>query len=231
MKIEIWSDFSCPFCYIGKKRFEQALSMFEHKEEVSVVFKAYQLDPQAEKQTSENAYELFSKSHQITVSETKKKFSAVSESAKTVGLTFNYDIVKMTNTYDAHRLAKWAFQYGLDQVLTERLMKAYFSEGANLADHETLVALASECGLNKDEAALVLSENRFASNVKDDIFEAKKIGVQGVPFFVVNRKYGISGAQQTDYFLAALEQIWDEEHGLIDLSDEGESCSDGSCCL
>ncbi len=230
MKIEIWSDFSCPFCYIGKKRFEKALSEFKHKDEVEVVFKAYQLNPLAEKTTDKNAYETFAKSHQISIEETKKRFDNTVQSAKSVGLEFRYDIVQMTNTFDAHRLAKWANLLGLEQRLTDRLMKAYFTDGYNLADMETLVKLAVEVGLDENSARKVLHENQFTQDVRSEINEAKRIGVQGVPFFVVNRKYGISGAQQEAYFLAALNQIWDEDHPTIPEEDAKTSYCTGDDC-
>ena len=180
MKIEIWSDFSCPFCYIGKKRFEQTI-----------------------------------------------------QNAKTVGLDFRYDLIKMTNTFDAHRLTKWSSQFELEQQLTDRFMKAYFTEGYNLSDFDTLVKLASEVGLDENLARKVLIENLYANDVRNEISEAKRIGVQGVPFFVVNRKYGISGAQKEAYFLAALEQIWDEDHPVevLDQEDESSYCTGDNCEL
>lgn len=230
MKIEIWSDFSCPFCYIGKKRFENALSEFKHKDEVEVVFKAYQLNPLAEKTTDKNAYETFAKSHQISIEETKKRFENTVQNAKSVGLEFRYEIIQMTNTFDAHRLAKWANNFGLEQRLTDRLMKAYFTDGYNLADIETLVKLAVEVGLDENKARKVLQENQYTQDVRSEISEAKRIGVQGVPFFVVNRKYGISGAQQEAYFLAALNQIWDEDHPTIPEEDAKTSYCTGDNC-
>jgi len=233
MKIEIWSDFSCPFCYIGKKRFEQALSKFNHADEVDVVYKAYQLNPMAEKTMEGNAYEAFAKSHHMTLDEAKNRLDGITQNAKTVGLDYRYDLMQMTNSYDAHRLAKWANQFALEAKLTDRLMKAYFTEGYNLAEIDTLVQLATEVGLKGDEARKILVDNQYSSDVRNEINEAKRIGVQGVPFFVVNRKYGISGAQQEEYFLAALEQIWEEDHPLETLHDEDEAgfCTDESCSV
>ena len=230
MKIEIWSDFSCPFCYIGKKRFEKALTDFIHKEQVEVVFKAYQLNPNAEKSTDKNAYETFANSHQISIEETKKRFENTVQNAKSVGLDFRYDLIQMTNTFDAHRLAKWANHFGLELKLTDRLMKAYFTDGYNLADIDTLVKLADEVGLDKDTARKVLQESQFSNDVRNEISEAKRIGVQGVPFFVVNRKYGISGAQQEAYFLAALNQIWDDDHPTIPEEDAKTTYCTGEDC-
>lgn len=233
MKIEIWSDFACPFCYIGKKRFERALANFEHKNDVQIVFKAYQLNPNAPKTMTGTAAEAFAKSHNSTVDQAKARFRMFAENAKTVGLTYDYDKVQMTNTFDAHRLAKWAGTLQKEDVLTDRLMKAYFTEGLNLADFSVLKRLAGEVGLDQELAATMLENGTYGDVVKSEIAEARKIGVQGVPFFVVNRKYGISGAQEEDYFAAALKQIWSEDHPLQTLETESDAhvCDDESCSI
>lgn len=232
MKIEIWSDFACPFCYIGKKRFEQALARFPHKDQVEVLYYAYQLNPNAPKVMVGTAYESFAKGHGTTVEQAKARFAMFTQNAKTVGLVYNYDIIQMTNTFDAHRLAKWAATLGLEGVVTERLMKAYFSEGKNLADHATLVVLMKEVGLDGSQAEAVLKDGSYTDEVRRQISESRQIGVQGVPFFVVNRKYGISGAQSEEYFYAALEQLWQEEQGANVFGDDdatGGVCNDEGC--
>jgi len=229
MKIEIWSDFACPFCYIGKKRFESALSKFEHKDEVEVIFKAYQLNPDAPKEMKGTAYESFALSHQMSVEDAKKRFDMFTKNAAGSGLVYRYDRIQMTNTFDAHRLAKWANTFGKEQLVTERFMKAYFTDGMNLANKQDLLTLVDELGLSTSEAKQVLETDQFKNEVIDQEQEAKKIGLQGVPFFVVNRQYGISGAQQEDYFMAALEQIWDEEHPNKESTTE--MCTDESCSL
>lgn len=233
MNFEVWSDFACPFCYIGKKNFENALSKFKHKDQVNVVFKAYQLNPDAPKVMQGTAYESFAKGHNMSVSEAKQRFQMFTENAKKVGLVYNYDIIQMTNTFDAHRLAKWANTFGKEQILTDRLMKAYFTEGKNLSDWNTLVSLASECGLDNLSAQKVLENGEFAEEVLSQQREAREIGVQGVPFFVINRKYGVSGAQPEAYFQNAIEQIWKEDHPLetLDESEEGPVCTDESCSI
>ncbi|MGD9909701.1 MAG: DsbA family protein [Candidatus Izemoplasmatales bacterium] len=233
MKIEIWSDFACPFCYIGKKRFENALQKFAHKDQVEVIYKAYQLNPNAPKVMKGTAYESFAEGHHTTVEQAKQRFNMFTENAKTVGLTYNYDIIQMTNTVDAHRIAKWANQFGKEPAVTDRFMKAYFTEGYNLADFDTLVKLVGEVGLDQNEARNVLEKNDFLDKVLSEQQEARQIGVQGVPFFVINRKYGVSGAQQEEYFSAALEQIWQEENPLVSLedADEESACTDESCSL
>ncbi|MGE4320568.1 MAG: DsbA family protein [Acholeplasmataceae bacterium] len=230
MKIEIWSDFGCPFCYIGKARFEQALNQFEHKDSVEVIYKAYQLNPYAPKEMKGSAAEAFAQGHGMSVSQAKDRFKMFVENAKTAGLTYNYDIIQMTNTFDAHRLAKWANQFGLEPKLTSLLMKAYFTDGKNVADFSTLVAIAQEAGLNADEAKKVLEEGQFKDQVNAEINEARQVGVQGVPFFVINRKYGVSGAQATEYFLQALRQIYQEEQPLQKLeADDSATCDHDEC--
>jgi predicted DsbA family dithiol-disulfide isomerase len=177
------------------------------------------------------AYESFAKGHGTTVEQAKERFKMFTQNAKSVGLTYNYDIIQMTNTFDAHRLAKWANTKGLEDQLTSRLMKAYFTDGLNLADYETLANLATEVGLSKEEALQILNENSYKDQVTTEQQEARQIGVQGVPFFVLNRKYGISGAQQTEYFTQALEQIWAEENPLQTLNDQDDSqaCDHDEC--
>ncbi len=231
MKIEIWSDFACPFCYIGKTRFEQALAAFKHKNKVDIVYKAYQLNPNAPKVMMGSADEAFAKSHNMTKEQAKERFKMFTQNAKTVGLEYRYDLIQMTNTFDAHRLAKWANTLGKEDVITSRLMKAYFTEGQNLADTKALINLAAEVGLDPKEAEKVLKNNEYSDQVTAQQQEARQLGVQGVPFFVINRKYGISGAQQTDYFTRALEQIWQEENPLqtLENQDKDASCDHDEC--
>jgi predicted DsbA family dithiol-disulfide isomerase len=230
MKIEIWSDFACPFCYIGKTRFEQALNQFKHKDEVEVVYKAYQLNPAAPKEMKGNAIETFAKGHGMSVADAKQRFSMFVENAKTVGLEYNYDIIQMTNSFDAHRIAKWANQFGLEPKVTTALMKAYFTDGKNIADINTLVEVAKSVGLDPEKAKNVLNSEQYKEQVNQEIMEARQVGVQGVPFFVINRKYGVSGAQQTEYFTQVLNKIYEEETPIKTLdSDEAGACGDEEC--
>ncbi|MEE4662281.1 MAG: DsbA family oxidoreductase [Halieaceae bacterium] len=232
MKIELWSDFACPFCYIGKKRFEQALEAFPHKDKVEVVLKAYQLDPNAPKVMTKSPAETFAKGHHMSVEQAKQRFDMFQTQAQTVGLTYNYDTIKMTNSFDAHRLAKWSNQFGKEYELTGRLMKAYFTDGLNIANIDTLAMLAGEVGLDEQEAKKVLKTNQYADQVKGEITEGRQIGVQGVPFFVLNRKYGVSGAQPVEYFTQVLEKLWEEEKPQFETMEgasEGAVCNDETC--
>ncbi|MFH0767582.1 MAG: DsbA family oxidoreductase [Bacillota bacterium] len=231
MKIEIWSDFACPFCYIGKKKFEQALNEFKYKDKVEVIYKAYQLNPNAPKVMQGTAYESFAKGHGATPEQAKQRFDSFTQNAKTVGLEYRYNRIQMTNTLDAHRLAKWANQFGKEDLITNRFMKAYFTDGLNIADYQTLQNLVKEIGLDENEALKVLESNQYHNQVLAEQHESRQIGVQGVPFFVLNRKYGISGAQQKEYFAQSLNKIWKEENPIDILGDgdEDASCEHDEC--
>lgn len=233
IKIELWSDFACPFCYIGKTRFDIALNEFEHKDQIKVVYKAYQLNPNAPLTMDGSAAETFAKGHRMSVEQAKERFKMFSENAKTVGLEYNYDIIQMTNTFDAHRVAKYANTVGKEAEVTTRFMKAYFTDGLNLADKDTLLKLAMEVGFDEGEVKEVLDNDLFGDLVKEQMAESRTVGVQGVPFFVIDRKYGISGAQQLDYFKHALDYIWaeHEKNTIETLEPESKTsyCTDESC--
>lgn len=233
MKIELWSDFACPFCYIGKTRFDKALAKFKHKDEVEVLYKAYQLNPAAPKKALGSPAEAFAKGHGVTVDQAKAKFDMFVNAAKDVGLVYNYDIIQMTNSFDAHRIAKWARTFNKEMEVTNRFMKAYFTEGKNLADADTLIELVTELGLDPREAKSVLTSTKFKDVVEAEINEGRQVGVRGVPFFVLNRKYGISGAQPVEHFTEVLEQLWAETNPVEELKvmSKGHTCDDEGCSI
>lgn len=233
MKIELWSDFACPFCYIGKTRFDNALERFEHKDQVELIHKAYQLNPTAPKVMNSTAAEAFAKGHRVTETQALSKFEMFVDSAKSVGLEYNYEIIQLTNSFDAHRVAKWARKYNKETEVTNRFMKAYFTEGKNIADIDTLVSLIGELGLNEVEAKEVLNGSGYRNIVEDEINEGRKVGVRGVPFFVLNRKYGISGAQSEEYFTKVLEQLWSELNPIKEINgaSKANTCDDESCII
>lgn len=210
MKIEIWSDYACPFCYIGKKTLEQALERSGYIQ-AEISFKAYELDPQAPVGQDVPIYESLAKKTGQTIEQTKKMTEGVAEHARTVGLEYNFDGMVQANTFDAHRLVKWAGAEGKEAELSEILMQSYFLEGNNVSKHTVLLEAAEAAGLPREDGEAVLTSDRFKEEVEKDISEARQIGVQGVPFFVVNRKYAISGAQPVEAFVEALEQIGEEE--------------------
>lgn len=232
MKIEVWSDFACPFCYIGKRRFEGALEHFEHKDEVEVVFRSFELDPNAPRKTEENMHSILASKYGMSYEKAKGMNDNLTEQAKAVGLDYYFDTMQPTNTFDAHRLTHWAGEFGKRYEMTERLFKAYFTESELLGDHAVLARLAGEIGLDEKAAAKMLESDAYKEDVHEDEGQSSRLGISGVPFFVVNQKYGISGAQPEEVFVNALDKIWKEEHPLtmVDGSDD-LACKDGSCAL
>lgn len=234
MKIEVWSDYVCPFCYIGKRRLEKALEQFPNRDAVHVEFKSFELDPNAETYSEKSINESLAEKYGMSVEQAKQNNVQLAMQAAQEGLTFNFDTMKPTNTFDAHRLAKFAKTKGKDQELTERLLHAYFTETKNVGDHETLATLAEEVGIDRDEALNVLNhQDDYANEVRQDLALARQYGVTGVPFFVINDKYAISGAQPLETFVSALEKVWEEESAKpkfesLDGAD-GAVCADGSC--
>lgn len=210
MKIEIWSDVACPFCYIGKRRLEEALSTFEHKDEVEIEWKSYLLNPNQESNTGQSLYEYLSAAKGWTMEFTLQANQQVIEMAKEVGLNYKMDDVVMANTTDAHRLIQFAKTQNKGEAIEEALFKAYFMEGKNLADFNTLVEIASSIGLDANQSLDVLNQKSFTENIQKDIYEASQIGVRGVPFFVFDNRYGISGAQPLEVFTRTLEQTYQE---------------------
>ncbi|KAA0948462.1 DsbA family oxidoreductase [Sporosarcina sp. ANT_H38] len=210
MKIEIWSDYVCPFCYIGKRRLEEALEQTGLGEKAEVVFKAYELDPNSPAVSDTLMKESLATKYGMSVEEAKKMTDNVVDQAKSVGLNYNFDAMTPSNTFNAHRLAKLAEQEGFDKTVSENLLKAYFIDGEKIGSVDVLLRIAEEAGISRDRAKAVLDSDEFADDVRTDIAEAQQIGVKGVPFFVINRKYAISGAQPAEAFANALRQAAEE---------------------
>ncbi|MEW9502085.1 DsbA family oxidoreductase [Jeotgalibacillus marinus] len=236
MKVQIWSDYVCPFCYIGKRKFEKALSEFAGRDEVEVVYRSFELDPHAPVDPTKSMYELLAGKYGMTIDRAKEMTNGMVEQAKEVGLDYDFDKMIRTNTRDAHRLTHFASTQGKMAELTERLLQAYFSESQHIGKHETLAKLAAEVGLDHDQVMAVLSSNDFESNVQHDVDEASRIGVTGVPFFVIGEKYAVSGAQPSDVFKEVLDKVWQEKkepllvhEGSMNMKDDDADCSDGSC--
>lgn len=234
MKIEVWSDYVCPFCYIGKRRLEHALERFPNKDQVEVVYKSFELDPNSPIQHDGDIHDLLAGKYGMSREQAMDANRNVGEAARGVGLNYDFDRMRYTNTFDAHRLAHFAQEKGLSQALTERLMQAYFTEGAFLGDPEELAKLAAEAGLNPEEVLQVLQSDAYAENVRADENEAMNLGVRGVPFFVLDGKFAVSGAQPDSVFDQALSRAWGERSPLTVLGDDSEladGCSDGACAV
>ncbi|TXH23846.1 MAG: DsbA family oxidoreductase [Elusimicrobia bacterium] len=209
MVIGIWSDVLCPFCYIGKRELEGALEEFEHRDKVRVEWRSFELDPHATKGGEQDTYAMLVERYGISHEEAVQRVQGVVQRAASVGLTFRMDLAKPTNSFDAHRLLQLAKQQGLGDAMKERLLHAYFTEGLHIADHEVLQKLAAEVGLEATMVTALLSSDHLADEVRNDELEARRYGVQGVPFFVLDERLAVRGAQARSTFLAALRQAWD----------------------
>ncbi|MEO8534302.1 MAG: DsbA family oxidoreductase [Flavobacterium sp.] len=207
MKIEIWSDIMCPFCYIGKRQLESALAEFPN-DEFEIEWKSFQLDPTIEPQSGKDVYTFLAERKGMSVEQSIEMHKGVTERAKSVGLDYHFDKAIISNSFTAHRIIQLAKTKKLGDEMEEIFFKAYFTEGRDLNDGPTLLELAEKAGLDRNETLKVLeNENLFLSDVHTDIMEAQKIGVQGVPFFVFDRKYAISGAQPVETFVQTIKEM------------------------
>ncbi|MED0963259.1 DsbA family oxidoreductase [Bacillus paramycoides] len=238
MKIEVWSDFVCPFCYIGKRRLEMALEQFPHRDDVEVEFKSFELDPNTPIYSGTSISEVIAAKYGISVEEANRNNIQIGNNAASIGLSFNFEEMKPTNTFDAHRLAKFAKDQGKEKEITENLLFAYFTESRNLSDAETLSTIAETSGLDKKEALNVINnKNAYANEVRIDEAIAQQYKITGVPYFIVNQKYAISGAQPLEAFVGTLQQVWEEENpkpepqNLSINSTTDAYCTDGSCSI
>ncbi len=210
LTVEVWSDVVCPFCYIGKRELEAALSRFAHKDSVVVVWRSFELDPNAPANSGESTYSMLSRKYGMTLEQARVRSAGVKERAETLGLHYDFDKTVVGNSFDAHRLLQFAKTKGKGDAMKERLLKAYFTEGRHISDHATLRDLATEVGLQEAEVSAVLASTAYANEVRSDEQEARQLRITGVPFFVLDRRLGVSGAQSSDHFLQALEQAWGE---------------------
>ncbi|MEC3881741.1 DsbA family oxidoreductase [Parapedobacter sp. 10938] len=235
MKIEIWSDIMCPFCYIGKRHLETALNQFSDADAIDVVWKSYQLDPYIPRNPEyKNTYAYLAATKGMSYDEAKQMTAGVTQAAANAGLTMDFERAVVANSFDAHRLVHLAQTKGLASTVKENLFHAHFTEGKDVNSHEVLIAVGTAAGLTETEISAVLASDLYSDAVAADIREARDIGVRGVPFFVFNRKYAVSGAQPTDVFLQTLEKSfaeWRAENPKVTLTvAEGPTCGpDGRC--
>lgn len=207
IKIKIWSDVLCPYCYIGKRHLEQALSRFESRNAVEIEWKSFELDPHARKARSGSIYELLAAKYGQSEQWARTMTERMTEMAANSGLRFDFARSIPTNSLDAHRLIQLAKKHGLQDAAEEKLFAAYLSEGRDISDHDTLTQLGTEIGLPQDETREMLASERYTAEVRQDEQEAALLGIRGVPFFVFNEKYAVSGAQPVDVFLDALRNL------------------------
>jgi predicted DsbA family dithiol-disulfide isomerase len=209
LTVEIWSDVVCPWCYLGKRRFENALARFDHRDEVEVRFRSFELDPTAPAVNQGPPAERLASKYGISVEQAAASQKQLTEVAAAEGLEYHLDRAPGGNTFDAHRLLQLAVERGVQPEVKERLMRAHFTEALPIGDHDTLVQVASEAGLDEDEARAALESDRYADAVREDEHLAERIGIQGVPFFVLGRRFGVSGAQPPEILLEALTRSWE----------------------
>ena len=232
MKVKIWSDVRCPFCYIGKKKFEAALAKFPQQEQVEIEWKSYQLDPHLKTDPNLSTLEYFMQTKGVSEEQARQMFQGATNMAAEVGLNFKLETSVTANSFMAHRLIQMAKSTVLGNEIEEALFKAHFEDAKNIDDAEVLLEVATSIGMDADEVKTMLESDDFAYDVKQDEMEARNIGVRGVPFFVFDDKYAISGAQPSETFLQTLEKAWEESKPKkTELKiTEGNSCSpEGKC--
>ncbi|WP_426090424.1 DsbA family oxidoreductase [Flavobacterium sp. DSR3-2] len=233
LKIQIWSDIMCPYCYIGKRRIEGALALFEHKDAVEIEWKSFQLDAGFIASPEDNMVEHLAEKYRKDSDWAQNMLDSMTENAKNSGLDFHFEKSILANSLNAHRLLHLAKKHNLADNLEEILFKAYLTDGKNVNDLNTLKTLGLEAGLNAEAIEEVLNSDAYANEVQQDIEEARSIGVQGVPFFVFDNKYAVSGAQHVETFVKTLEKVWEEgkfdsKVTLLNATD-GDSCGIDGC--
>jgi len=229
VKFEIWSDVVCPWCYIGKRHLEQALERFPHDDEVDIVWKAYELDPHAPGQPVGRYPERIARKYGISEGQARASIQRMVNAGADAGMDFRFDDLRAGNTFDAHRLLHFAQFLAVLDDLTERLLLAAFTEGRPIGDRKTLVELAGDVGITQPEARRVVESDDFGREVREDEARAMEIGATGVPFFVFDGRFGVSGAQPPETLLHVLERAWSEANPIeiipaTDAACEGDTC-------
>jgi predicted DsbA family dithiol-disulfide isomerase len=228
MHVEIWSDIACPWCYVGKRRFEAALAAFPHRDQVHVTWRSFELDPgaPAERAGSRDAH--LAEKYGTSLEQARAMHDRMTETAAGEGLDFRFDIARSANTFDAHRVLHLAAERGVQDAVKERLLRAHFTEGELVSDHEVLARLAGEAGLDAGEVREVLATDAYADAVRDDERTAGSLGITAVPFFVVDRALGAAGAQPPEVLGGLLEQGWAARSPLAVVAD-GDACGIDGC--
>ncbi|MFT5252711.1 MAG: putative DsbA family dithiol-disulfide isomerase [Flavobacteriales bacterium] len=233
LSIQIWSDIMCPYCYIGKRRIEDAISLFGHEDAIEIEWKSFQLDAGFVASPDDNIFDHLAEKYRKDKDWAVEMVDNMTQNAKNTGLDFQLGKAILANSYKAHRLLHLAKKHGLGDELKELLLKAYMTEGKNVDDTDTLIALGEVAGINRELIEGVLNSDAYGQEVKKDIAMAQQIGVQGVPFFVFDNKYAVSGAQHVETFVKTLEKVWEEGNFGPQLTvlntNEGDSCGVDGC--
>lgn len=230
LSIDVWSDVVCPWCYVGKRRLEAALQQFEHRDSVDVRWHSFELDPSAPlvHENPGGQAERLARKYDTTVPAAQEMLDRMTRTAAEDGIEMHFERIRGGNTFDAHRLLHFAAKHGKQDALKERLMRATFTEGEPIAFRETLVKLAAEVGLDADAARTMLLGDTYADAVRADERQAAALGIRGVPFFMIDGKYGLSGAQPADVLRAALARAWQEGQAPATTA-EGAACDVDGC--
>ncbi|UMG93116.1 DsbA family oxidoreductase [Nocardioides sp. TF02-7] len=232
MRIDIWSDVVCPWCYIGKRRLERALADFPHRDQVEVVYHSFLLDPGAPTEATETAREMLARKYRLSPAQAAEAQSRVIMLAAEEGMHWRHEESPYVGTVDAHRLLHLALDQGRQAELKEALLHAYFAEARNVADHAVLREVALAAGLDAARVDAVLAGDHYADAVEADIAQAGAYGATGVPFFVVDRKYGVSGAQPAEVFAQLLDRAWTESHPVLETvpgATDADACGPDGC--
>lgn len=235
IRVDIWSDIACPWCYVGKRRLESALAQFQHRDQVEVVWHSFELDPTTPPEHPLSMRDGLARKYGRSADEAQGMMDHMTRVAADEGLEYHFERTRIGNTFLAHQLIHHAATHGRQDAMKERLLRAYMSEGALVSDLDTLVRLAEETGLDGAEVRAALLDGRHAHAVRQDEAQAQALGISGVPFFVLGGKYGVNGAQAPQTLLAALTQVWDETHPaplqMIGTDTPADGCEDGQCAV
>jgi predicted DsbA family dithiol-disulfide isomerase len=228
MEIEIWSDIACPWCYVGKRRFEAALDRFEHRDDVNITWRSFELDPSAPSEREGERAARLAEKYGMSIERAREMEKQMVETAAGEGLDFRFDIQRSGATFDGHRVIHLATEHGLGDAMKERLLRAYFTEGELMGDPETLIRLAGEVGLDPDETRQMLASDRYADAVRDDERTASSFGISAVPTFVIDRAIGAAGAQPPEALLQLLNEGWARRTPAPVIAG-GEACGVDGC--
>ncbi|GGS29778.1 DsbA family oxidoreductase [Deinococcus knuensis] len=235
IRVDIWSDVACPWCYIGKRRLESALAQFPQRDHVELVWHSFELDPTTPPEHPLSMRDGLARKYGRSADEAQGMMDHMTRVAADEGLEYHFERARMGNTFLAHQLIHHAAAHGRQDAMKERLLRAYMSEGQLMSDPDTLVRLAEETGLDGTEVRAALLDGRHAHAVRQDEAQAQALGISGVPFFVLGGKYGVSGAQDPQTLLGALTQVWDETHPaplqMIGTDTPADGCEDGQCAV
>jgi predicted DsbA family dithiol-disulfide isomerase len=229
--IDIWSDIACPWCYVGKRRLEAALKLFPHRADVEVRWRAFELDPSAPpvRDSRESHAERLAKKYGMSVSKAQSAIKNMTQVAAADGLEFHFEKARSGNTFDAHRVLHLALERGVQDAAKERLFRGYLTEGVAIGEREALATLAGEAGLDREQVRAMLASAKYAPEVRADENEARRLGISGVPFFVIGGRYAVSGAQPANVLLGTLEKAWAEAHPQPVRGAEGAMCGPEGC--